>query len=172
VAQEAEADSEAASDPVVEELRRWYWVLRSAHKTHYERAARLTWRDRGIGYSLVILTAVSGITAFATVGVDSILVQLSVGALGAVSAILASIQVFGRAEGEIARHRETARRYGELRRELGMALARSKEGEEVPRELVERISRAWAELDQVGEPLPRRLFLKHVRAGTKGPYES
>jgi hypothetical protein len=63
------------------------------------------------------------------------------GALSAVAAILASAQGFDRADGAISRHRETARRYGEMRRELGMALARNRAGEEIPRELIEKISR-------------------------------
>jgi hypothetical protein len=79
------------NDPISELVDRWRVAVSAAHKSHLMIARRVAGQDRLLGLGVVILTAVSGTKAFATLNGTSFKIQFLLGLLSAMGGVLSSV---------------------------------------------------------------------------------
>lgn len=106
--------SEAASV-----LNRWERRARESQYAHYEAAKALDSANFRLGIPVTVLSMLVGTTIYATLQKQvDIRVQVMVGAISVLAAILAGVQTFLRFGERAEKHRSTAASYGEVRRSI------------------------------------------------------
>jgi hypothetical protein len=107
-------------------LKEWFRRIRESQFAHYEAAKSLLRKKYLLGIPVVLLTAFTGTSVFATLSSKpNIHFQVLVGCVSVLAAVLASLQLFLHHQERAEKHRSVAGRYGSLRREIEKLLASS-----------------------------------------------
>lgn len=98
----------------------WLRRARESQLSHYEMATRLARRNLWLGIPVIVITAIVGTSAFASIVAELVPTWAKVGAGGAsvVAAVLASLQTFFKFSERAERHKAFAAKFGAVRREL------------------------------------------------------
>jgi hypothetical protein len=105
-------------------LQDWLRRARESQWAHYEAERSFLKQHFSIGIPLVLLTAFSGTTVFASISLNPALwFQLIVAGITVLAAILSGLQTFLRNADRASAHRAAATYYSSLRRELEQILA-------------------------------------------------
>lgn len=129
----------------------WLRRARESQLAHYEMANRLGRRNLWMGVPVIVITAMVGTSAFASVVSDLIPVWAKIAAGGAsvLAAVLASLQTFFKFSERSERHKTFGAKFGAVRRELESLHASGKATEEPDKVAVLR-----EKLDRLAEEAP------------------
>lgn len=110
---------------VLDLLRDWERRATASSEAHYDLATRLTKSNIRFGVPVVALTTVVGTSVFATVSRTHVNtgLQVAVGMLSVLAAVLASLQTFLRFGERAEKHRTAAEHWASIRREIDEKLA-------------------------------------------------
>jgi hypothetical protein len=107
-------------------LDEWFRRVRESQFAHYEASKSLVHKKYFLGVPVVVLSALSGAFAFATLGSQSnVYLQILFGFVSVFAAVLASLQTFLQHSERAEKHRSVAGKYGSLRREIELLIAGS-----------------------------------------------
>jgi len=110
-----------SSHDVNELLRKWQQRARTNQMQHYEAAKIFDRAHRALGIPVVVLSTVVGTAVFATLQKQvGLKIQLFVGSLSVLAAILAALQTFLRFSERAEKHRSTAATYSAVRHGIEM----------------------------------------------------
>lgn len=106
-------------------LATWLRRSREAQAAHYEMANRLGKRGQWFGVPVILITAIVGTSAFASVTATAVSVEAKVaaGLLSVLATVLASLQTFFKFPERAEKHRRSGAQFGAIRRELEATLA-------------------------------------------------
>jgi Protein of unknown function (DUF4231) len=98
----------------------WIRRTREAQMSHYEMAEQLSRRHHWMGVPVIVIAAVVGTSAFASVLSELIPLwaKLCVGAASVLAAVLAALQTFFKFSERAERHKTFGAKFGAVRREL------------------------------------------------------
>jgi hypothetical protein len=139
-------------------LPSWLWRLRESQFSHYDAAKALDRCNYWLGVPVILLSTFVGTSVFAALGksVDPPL-QIFVGLVSVVAAMLSGVQTVLRFSERAEKHRSVAVRYGALRREIEEILAT---GGQIPKEPTggqipkERLTDLREKIDKLGDESP------------------
>jgi len=144
---------------IMEMIQEWQVGVRIFHAGHSKAAAHYSRMHRWLGIPVIILTAVVGTTAFATLeSATSLLIQILVGMLSVSASVLAGVQTFLNFAERSDRHRAAALKYGALRRQIEVALATGPGENTTLRDFTEAFRGEWDTADKEAPVLPQRFF--------------
>ncbi|AMM17597.1 hypothetical protein AX768_25775 [Burkholderia sp. PAMC 28687] len=108
-------------------LLKWTRRARESQMSHYDMANLLGRRNRGLGVSVIALTALIGTGAFLSMIATGVspLVRIVIGLVSVLASVMASLQTFLRYAERAEQHRAAGARYGAIRRRLESIYARS-----------------------------------------------
>ena len=112
-----------AYEPPVDEtqlLLKWIRRARESQMSHYDMADLLSARDHLVGWLVTGLTAVVGTTAFASLALTAVSLEMRifVGLVSVAAVVSAALQTFLRYAERAEKHRAAGARYGAVRRRL------------------------------------------------------
>jgi hypothetical protein len=120
-----------------------------------------------LGIATSLTAAISGVSAFAQLELQAaqqgarIWVQIVVGVFGFTAAGLAALQAFFRSSELAVQHKQTAQKFGQLRRELEENLDLGLPGGREEREqLLTSFRNRWNAVDDESRPIPQRIYKK------------
>jgi hypothetical protein len=169
------------SDPRAQLLLRWLRNCLRAQIGNYEAAGLFTRRNYWLGVPAVLLSAAVGTSVFAALGknVENYpLIQMAVGAIAVLAAVLSALQTFFRWGDVASKHRAAAAEYGALKREIDELLARYAAGADVLDEDVTRVRERMDTLSRDVPELPEstwrkaRASIRPAREGEAGTFKS
>ena len=98
----------------------WLRRARESQLSHYEMANRLAHRNLWMGVPVIVIAAVVGTSAFASVVAELVPLwaKMAVGAASVVAAVLAALQTFFKFSERSERHKTFGAKFGAIRREL------------------------------------------------------
>jgi hypothetical protein len=147
------SDQNQLNDPRAQLLLRWLRNCLRAQIGNYEAAGLFTRRNYLLGVPAVLLSAAVGTSVFAALGSKNVdpLIQMAVGGISVLAAVLSALQTFFR-WGELAsKHRAAAAEYGAVKREIDELLARYAAGADV---LDEDVTRVRERMDTLSRDVP------------------
>ncbi len=155
-------------------FEQWHQGLRIFHRAHSRAAVLFERRNLAIGLPTVLLTAISGTTAFTTLAseVDQPVVKIMTGIMSITAAVLAALQTFLRYSELAEKHKAAAQNYGMLRRELEEVLVQcnsTSPHSAPPQGFMRDFRMRWDSADKEAPNLPQRIYNQaeeHVKAGT------
>jgi hypothetical protein len=132
-------------------LERWLKRLRESQFSHYEAAKMLGRSNYILGIPALILSTFVGTSIFASLGKTlEPTLQIFVGIISVITAILSALQTFLGFSDRAAKHRETASRYGAARRRIEEILAVTGGAEISPDE----VKQVRKEIDSISAEAP------------------
>jgi hypothetical protein len=151
--------SDAAVDPVspwskavLDRLRDWERRCAAAAEVHFQTGEGLSRRNLYLGIPVVVLSAVVGTSAFATLSADvNVGLRIAAGTLSVIAAVLASVQTFLRFGTRAEQHRVAAERWSSVRREIEKALALAAERVGDPKQVLDDVQ---ARMDEAADKAP------------------
>jgi hypothetical protein len=139
-------------------LQQWYKGIRISHRAHYEAARQFEVKNLYLGIPIIILTATSGTSILATLGVETdVKAKLLIGGLSIVASILASLQTFLRYAEMAEKHKTVATKYGILRRELDELKLAPKKGKSFHPEFLTDFRKRWDAIDEESPSIPEKI---------------
>ena len=99
-------------------LKSWHKGLRIKHITHSRAAVRLERQGQILGLSVVILSAIVGTSIFAEAQALGTVWKIVTGLMSAAATVLASVQTFTKYYELAEKHKLSAQKFGNLRREV------------------------------------------------------
>jgi hypothetical protein len=127
----------------------WKPRVEVAQETHHAEAVKLTRWHYAIGVPTTLLTAVAGATLLAET--DDPTIQIVVGVVGLLAALLVGIQTFYSHAKRAEVHRSTSARLASIRNRLEIAQHYPPEDEAAEEEFMINIQK---ELEELGEVMP------------------
>ena len=125
----------------------WLRRARESQLAHYEMANRLTKQNIFMGVPVIVITAMVGTSAFASVVADLVPVwaKIAAGSASVLAAVLASLQTFFKFSERAERHKIFGAKFGAIRRELETLYSSGRAAEEsnfigVLREKLDRLA--------------------------------
>lgn len=125
----------------------WLRRARESQLAHYEMATRLSRRHLMMGVPVVVISAVVGASAFASVLAELVPVwaKVAVGTASVLAGVLAALQTFFKFSERAERHKIFGAKFGAIRRELETLHAAGRAAEEsnfisVLRERLDRLA--------------------------------
>lgn len=151
--------SDAAVDPVsawskavLDRLRDWERRCAAAAEVHFQTAEGLARWNLYLGIPVVVLSAIVGTSAFATVSGDvNVGLSVAAGTLSVIAAVLASVQTFLRFGARAEQHRVAAEHWSAIRREIEKALALAAQQLGDPKLVLEEVK---AHMDEAADKAP------------------
>lgn len=139
-------------------LQQWYKGIRILHRAHYEAARQFEVRNLYLGVPIIILTAASGTSILATLGVETdVKAKIIIGGLSIVASILASLQTFLRYSEMAEKHKTVATKYGILRRELDELILIPPKGKSLKPEFITDFRKRWDAIDEESPSIPDKI---------------
>jgi hypothetical protein len=98
----------------------WLRRARESQLSHYAMANRLAKRNLWMGVPVIVITAMVGTSAFASIVTELIPLwaKIAVGGASGLAAVLAALQTFFKFSERAERHKTFAAKFGAVRREL------------------------------------------------------
>nr|CAP47564.1 putative integron gene cassette protein [uncultured bacterium] len=154
-------------DPRVQLLQRWLTNARRSQIANYEAANMYSRRNYGLGIPAVLFSAVVGTSVFAALGSSvSPEIQITVGIVSVIAAVLGALQTFLR-WGELSSQcRSTAAEYGAIKREIGQIISFDESGGDIEEQSLSSIREKMDTLARDAPELPDHIW---KRARVKVP---
>lgn len=129
----------------------WLRRARESQMTHYEMATRLSTRNHWIGVPVIMISALVGTSAFASVLSELIPIwaKIIVGVASVLAAVLAALQTFFKYSERAEQHKVFAAKFGALRRELETIHASGRAAQEC-----DSLNALREKLDRLAEEAP------------------
>lgn len=137
----------------------WYRRARLAYQAHAEAASRARRTSIFLGIPAVALSAVVGSAIFASIDKEpSRYLQIAVGLLSLLTAILTAFQTFLRLDEQVQNHESASRAFGSIRRNLGQlgAIARHDRGE--ANSQLDNIRESYDEASAASRNVPKAIW--------------
>ena len=150
----------------LEMFKRWRLNCRRSQIANYNSANRFTNQNYCLGIPTIVLSAIVATSVFATLG-ESVkpYIQIIVGLVSVLAAVLAALQTFLKRAELASTHRSIAAEYGAVKRRLDQEIAKLGAGEEVLQQTVDSIRQRMDTLSSEGPVVPRTIWAE-ARAGT------
>ncbi len=139
-------------------LQQWYRRIREAqfgHNCAYFKYKKLYY---SFGIPSVIFSVFIGTALFSAISISTAVeIKFLIGFISSISAILAGLQTFLRFTEKANNHKKSARRYGELRREIEILTAKTKNADEITLDIIK------SRIDDLSEdslPIPESCWEK------------
>lgn len=140
-------------------LSDWARRARESQFCHYEAAKYFSRIHYRMGVPVVVLTSLVGTTVYATLEKSvSVRVQLAVGAISVLAAVLAGLQTFLRFGERAEKHRTLGAQYGSIRRRLEMIKALSPERRGPIEDFLNNLRENLDSLAQSAPDVPPRIW--------------
>ncbi|MCY4487798.1 MAG: SLATT domain-containing protein [Deltaproteobacteria bacterium] len=150
---------EMRSSDNLEMLNRWRTNCRRSQIANYTSANRFANRNYFLGVPTVVLSAMVATTVFAALGQSVELhIQILVGFVSVVAAVLAALQTFLRFDELASKHRSIAAEYGSVKRQLDQEIAKLGMGGEVWQQTVDSIRERMDTLSRDGPVVPQDIW--------------
>jgi hypothetical protein len=143
-----------------------YWRIRAQRSkiAHYMAADHFANRHKFFGVPVVVLTAFVGTTVFATLKErPEVWLQIIIGLIIILSAVLASLQTFFNYSDRASKHGTAAAKYGSIQREIEEIRLFRPEDSETLQSTVSRIRRRMDELAECTIDTPQDIWEKADR---------
>jgi hypothetical protein len=145
-------------------LSKWERRARESQFSHNESAKAFENAGYWLGIPVVVLSSTVGTTVFATLQKQvSFGVQLGVGAISVLAAILAGLQTFLRFPERAEKHKTVAADYGTVRRQIEEILALSHASRGSSKECLELVRKKLDALAEVAPNVPTRIWNRTIR---------
>lgn len=145
-----------------ERLQNWRDGVRLVHNAHFRAAAFYTQRGRMLSVPVVILTTIVGTAVFTSIAANnegSLLLQVIAGSLSVAAAVLSSLHA-SLNYGELAeRHRSSAIKYGNLRRDIEQQLCFLDDKTDLETAMKDMRTR-WDAVDLEAPEIPQKILDK------------
>jgi hypothetical protein len=140
-------------------LQDWYRRARENQFAHYEAIKPLSSGNYKLGVPVALLSGLVGTAIFATLQEEAAPIgfKIAVGIISILAAVLASLQTFLRLSERAEKHRAVGARYGALRRELEVAIAK---GGPYDDELVNGVREKLDSISSEAPEIPDRIWKK------------
>jgi hypothetical protein len=140
-------------------LSKWHKRARINQLQHYEAADYYSKAHNAIGIPVVILSSIVGTTVFATLQKQvDVRIQIAVGALSVIAAVLTALQTFLRYSERAEKHRSTAAAYAVVRHRLERVTNTPVTIRPPLKELIDAISGQVDSLSQSAPNVPERVW--------------
>lgn len=140
-------------------LKDWGRRAKESQFCHYEAAKHFARLHYAMGIPVVVLTSLVGTTVYATLQkVVTTPIQITIGAISVLSAILAGMQTFLRFGERAEKHRTLGAQYGAIRRHLEMLKALSVERRGPIEDFLNHIRESLDSLAQSAPDVPPRVW--------------
>jgi len=141
-------------------LFEWRQKIRIFHICHAKLSAFNYRLGRIIGLTATILSAIVATTVFtALTRSENTILLILAGIISIIAVIFSASHDFLKLPELALRHSQAVNLYGKLRRELEIDLNQMDDNE-VTKEVLNKISNEWSELDKKVPPVPNRLYQK------------
>ena len=142
-------------------LIRWRRNCFRSQIANYNCANRCANRNYCLGIPTVILSAIVATSVFAALGKTVELhIQITVGLVSVLAAVLAALQTFLKLDELASKHRSIAAEYGSVKRRLDQEVAKLRTGDEVVQQTVDSIRERMDTLSREGPVVPRDIWAK------------
>jgi len=156
----------AGREEVLSTLGVWLDRCRAALDAYNAATVKAAAVDRWLGASAAALSAVVATSVFATAQAETdVRWRLATGAVAVAAAVLAALQAFLRHGERSDRYRETARRYGAVRRRIERALVLPPDSRDDAAALLADVAGALDDAGTGKPNVPGRIWAR-ARAGT------
>lgn len=157
-----------------ETLSKWERRARESQFSHNESAKTFEAAGYWVGIPVVVLSSTVGTTVFATLQKQvSFGVQLTVGAISVLSAVLAGLQTFLRFPERAEKHRAVAADYGTVRRQIEAVLALSLPVRGSSKDCLEAVRKKLDSLAQIAPNVPTRVWKRTIEElGTRNSHST
>lgn len=148
-------------DSNLEMLKRWRTNCRRSQIANYSSAGHFTKQNYWLGIPAIILSTIASTGIFGTLG-NSVVpaVQIMVGMVTVLTAVLVALQTFLKRSELASRHRSTAAIYGSVKRQLDQEIAKLEAGEDVRQQTIDTIRERMDSLSQEGPVVPDKIWAK------------
>lgn len=144
---------------IQELLQEWHVGVRIFHIAHSKGASYYSRMHTKLGIPVIVLAALVGTTVFATLESSTLLfIKIGVGLLSVTAAVLASLQTFLGYGERSERHKLAAFKYGALRRDIEVFIAKAPQDEAKLLSFVEEFKNGWNTADNEAPPIPQRFY--------------
>ena len=146
-------------DPSVQLLQRWLTNARRSQIANYEAANMYSRRNYALGIPAVLFSAVVGTSVFAALG-SSVRpgIQITVGIVSVLAAVLGALQTFLRWGERSSQCRSTAAEYGAIKREISQIISSHDSGRDFEDRAITSIREKMDTLARDAPELPDRIW--------------
>ncbi len=156
---EFEDKSIELKDPIRTLLLRWRRNCLRSQIANYDAANWFSKANYWIGIPATFLAAGVATSMFATLQTQlSTWAKISFGLLSALAALLAALQTFLRLEDRSNKHRASAGKYGSVKREIDLLLAKTQSDQSISEVDVESIRKRMDSLAKDAPEMPERFW--------------
>jgi len=145
-------------------LRKWQRRARESQYSHYEAAKALTFANYRLGIPVTVFSTLVGTTVYATLQKQvDVRLQILIGSVSVLTAILAGMQTFLRYGERAEKHRATAASYGEVRRTIESTGALPLQFRPPLNEFIGQIEKRLDDLSRGAPNVSDRVFQRGIR---------
>jgi hypothetical protein len=142
-------------------FQKWQRRARESQYAHYEAAKVLTRANYGLGIPVTIFSTLVGTTVYATLQKQvDVRIQILIGSISVLTAILAGVQTFLRYGERAEKHRAIAASYGEARRTIESTAALPIQFRPPLNEFINQIERRLDDLSRSAPNVSDRIFAR------------
>lgn len=141
-------------------ILKWQRAVRSGQIAHYDASARATSLNLALGIPVVVLTTIVGTGVFSTLGENSnVALQIVVGLLSIIAAIVSAVHTFLKYSERAERHREAGVRYAALQKEIDIMLAFPRDDDSLAA-WIDDFRKRWDAVAIEAPTIPERVWKK------------
>jgi hypothetical protein len=146
-------------------IKHWRFRAHRVQLAHYESARKFGHRHLWLGFPAIILSTVVGTSVFATLAKSADQVgrpwlQIIIGLLSVLSAVLASLQTFLRSSELAEKHRLAGARFANLKHDLELLATMPPPNSDQLRDALSVIEQRWAKLREESPNLPEKIWTR------------
>jgi hypothetical protein len=142
-------------------LSKWQKRARESQYSHNESAKYFENASYWLGVPVIVLSTVVGTTVFATLQKQvSLKIQIGLGTISVIAAILAGLQTFLRYSERAEKHRAVAAEYGAVRRQIEEIVALPLAFRGTPKDFLEQLRKKLDSLAQTAPSVPNRIWTR------------
>jgi hypothetical protein len=144
-------------------IRRWRFRAHRVQLAHYESARKFGRLHLWLGFPAIALSTIVGTTVFASLAKSAEQVgrpwlQISVGLLSVLSAVLVGLQTFLRYSELAEKHRVAGARFANLKHDLELLATMPPADNEKLRDALTAVEQRWAKLREESPNLPGKIW--------------
>lgn len=154
-------------------LKSWRQELRTMMETHYQLSTRIRRLNYILGVPMIVFAVVVASYVFATIEHHSnFWLQMTIGLIAVVTAILGALQTFLKYSEQAENHRNASARYQALFNAMDQSLAFPPQKEQDLSDWCDKLRDRWDELNLEAPSVPSKLTRVPLRSSTHVPAES
>ena len=140
-------------------LKSWRQELDVMVRTHYEMSTRIRFLNYILGVPMILFAVVVAAYVFATINQEShFWLQLGMGLMAILAAILGALQTFLKYSEQAENHRNASARYQALLNGMDQSLAFPPQKEQELSDWCDKLRDRWDELNLEAPSVPRKLW--------------